>query len=356
MAPHAKMLLMGPDVFSLSPGEEQRLRTEAEKQLRLIRLEQVRAQSKAQAKARREEYAARVAMSKQGALLHSAAQFKTAKHAHMEALNDSLQQQLIDLGRAHRLANSSVLLAGFTAEDAKAKRAREAAARRERILASVAKIERERKESELQVLHEQAQQRQAVRAAQAALEREQAVQQAAVRAAEAAELAAREEAESLRLLDLAARCGMVCKTDTAVPQAGLRVQDFKRANVQVTIVRHGAEAGQHYGSAEHDPTLLVNTANTAAHESERLAAEAAAKAAHSATASTTAHSRGSKALNTERDRCVCSHHVYIITRVGHHSGRCRTSNHAHRHEAGNVMWCLQGVWHVLCIKVDAALE
>jgi hypothetical protein len=311
MAPHAKMLLMGPDVFSLSPGEEQRLRTEAEKQLRLIRLEQVRAQSKAQAKARREEYAARVAMSKQGALLHSAAQFKTAKHAHMEALNDSLQQQLIDLGRAHRLANSSVLLAGFTAEDAKAKRAREAAARRERTLASVAKIERERKESELQVLHEQALQRQAVRAAQAALERDQAVQQAAVRAAEAAELAAREEAESLRLLDLAARCGMVCKTDIAVPQAGLRVQDFKRANVQVTVVRHGAEAGQHYGSAEHDPILLVNTANTAAHESERLAAEAAAKAAHSATASTAAHSRGSKALNTERDRYVYTPDIHL---------------------------------------------
>ena len=159
-----------------------------------------------------------------------------------------------------------------------------------------------------------------MKAALCAAEREQAARSAAVRSAEAAERAAREAAEAARLLDVATRCGMVCSGAANVPQTGLRVQDFKRATVQVTVVRHGAEGGAPVpgsaGLVSNARGLLSNTVDSAGAERARSATAAAVSAAASAAAAEQAEIRGSKAASLEKDRRAAAATVAELARLG----------------------------------------
>ncbi|CAM9508938.1 unnamed protein product, partial [Phaeothamnion confervicola] len=118
--------------------ERMRLKRELEADLRLVRLREVREQSDQHAATMRRAYAERRSAAQRMITAAAQREEEAKRRAELEALNLSLQQALLDVGQAHRLASASHAVSLDEEERARAAAAAAAKARRERAVAAVA--------------------------------------------------------------------------------------------------------------------------------------------------------------------------------------------------------------------------
>ncbi|CAM9727614.1 unnamed protein product [Choristocarpus tenellus] len=130
-----------------STGEAEAVRKEMERELRLQRLQQVREQSREHAAAVREEYRQRHRDGMQEAVEKTRRDFETTKRADLAAMNSQLQQKLLGVGCAHRLAVCTKMAQEREGERIRATRSVSAERRRSRTTKAIEKRAAELREA-----------------------------------------------------------------------------------------------------------------------------------------------------------------------------------------------------------------
>ncbi|CAM9287577.1 unnamed protein product, partial [Scytosiphon promiscuus] len=257
-------------------GGDGAVRMEMEKGLRLRRLEQVRQQSRQQAAAVREEYRRRREENKRAAVRESERQFEASRAAELLALNQRLQANLLEVGKAHRLAACSTLARDGKEERLRANRSVSAERRRSRNLSAARKREAEMKEARRDV--DAANYRQEVWRGEGEHERFQAREEAERQEAAEASRREREEFHQKRLREQEEKRGTVKTTEAAVVEVGTRLEDFKTSRVHATFVlKHGSEPGSRLLGVETavgDPSQELQRLEALAKEKEDAEEEA----------------------------------------------------------------------------------